>query len=185
MTTDDDVASNSQALIKAVQKGDMEASRSLLPISDLRARSGGSTALGWAAYNGHRELVDLLLPHSDPDLMDDAGFSPLMNAAEQGDRVMASALLQRCDATQKSPNGQTALHWAARRGHADLVDLLLPHVNPDAVDNKGRKASEWAANHGHMDVAMRIEAFSLSKAESLAISHAIEQKTSRPRSKSL
>ena len=86
----------------------------------------GWTALHWAAMNGHKDVVALLLDRMDPDLI----------AAKDND-------------------GWTALHCAAMNGHKDVVALLLDRMDPDliaATDNDGRTALHWAAQNGHKDV---------------------------------
>ena len=86
-----------KALIHAARDGDIERVKKLLGlnISTKITDGGGMTALHWAAYNGHRDVVALLLSHMDLGQI----------AARDWSR-------------------RTALHLAAWNGHGDVVALL-------------------------------------------------------------
>ena len=71
----------------------------------------------------------------DPNLPDDAGFTPLNTAVERDQRDIAELLLNhRADPNLAVPGneehpaaGQTPLHTAAMRGNVELLRLLLDH----------------------------------------------------------
>lgn len=54
---------NQEKFENAARYGDIETVRKLLPLVDPKADN--SYALQWAAYNGHLEIVRLLIPVSD------------------------------------------------------------------------------------------------------------------------
>jgi len=86
--------------------------------------AGGSTALWWAARNGHVEVLTVLLEaEADPNVA-----SPLVGAAQHGS-VAATRLLLEHGAKQQPE----ALEWAERlaasdaegeTGHSEVADLL-------------------------------------------------------------
>ena len=58
----------------------------------------GATALMWACFNGHKDVVKLLLDNSE--------------------RIELNAIAN---------NGGTAFMWACKKGHKDVVKLLLKY----------------------------------------------------------
>ena len=54
------------------------------------------TPLYWAVYNGHKNVVQLLLDEgADPNKADNEGISPLLNAAFQNYQDMAELLISK------------------------------------------------------------------------------------------
>ncbi|KAG2416038.1 hypothetical protein HFD88_007230 [Aspergillus terreus] len=115
----------------------------------------GWTPLHYAATNGHRGVVKMLLHKSvgpntwtslhcaaqvgegeaakelhdksgDPTANRLNGWTPLHNAAENGYQEIVKLLLNEgADPTAKGLNGWTPLHNAAANGHYKIVELLL------------------------------------------------------------
>ena len=75
-------------------------------------------ALGLAAYEGHIDLVDILLPHSDPAHNE---YRPLVLAAMNGKLHTVLQLL---------PYGmhQRVIVEAARSGHPEIVEAVCAHA---------------------------------------------------------
>jgi len=82
------------------------------------AKVEDSFALQWAAYNGHTEIVKLLIPHSDVKSLNS---SALRWAARHGHTEIVKLLIplsnvKDCDSE--------ALRWASENGHTEIVKLL-------------------------------------------------------------
>jgi len=121
----------------------------------------GMTALTWASFRGHEEVVKKLLEGEDinPDQQDtEYGRTALLWAAKNGHEGVVKMLLERDDVNpdqQDTEYGRTALSWAAKNGHEGVVKMLLQRedVNPDQADTiHGRTALLWAAKNGHEGV---------------------------------
>ncbi len=88
----------------------------------------GTTALGTAVYEGHIELVELLLKRkADIEIKSPwNGSTPLIKAALQGHTKITEVLIARganVNATNCCKN--TALMWASDYAHVEIVKLLL------------------------------------------------------------
>ncbi|MCB9493227.1 MAG: ankyrin repeat domain-containing protein [Epsilonproteobacteria bacterium] len=122
----------------------------------------GKTALHWALYKGHYELVQSLLDHgADGCVRDDQGRSPLHYAAESANLACVNKLLEKnvvVDVTDV--RAQTPLHYAAYSSplntttwdaRVEMVKLLVAcgasHTN---VDLTGRNALAYAMGNHHL-----------------------------------
>ncbi len=101
----------------------------------------GKTALHWAAYNGDKEVIEMLiahgahvnatckylLPHSNQYYVEDFNnYTPLLFAAEYGHAEATSALLYAgADINAATQDGRTALILASHYGHSNVVQVLL------------------------------------------------------------
>jgi ankyrin repeat protein len=115
-----------------------------------------------AAYNGHTEIVKLLLEHKAfvnvPDLK---GRTALMFAASGPFPETVKLLLEH----QADPNRAdfqehfTALMYAAAEGHLENVKILLGNkADPSLKDIDGDNALAFARNNGHADIVRILEA---------------------------
>ncbi len=102
----------------------------------------GMTALIYAAYNGHPEIVTQLLkvPTIDVNQQDNCGRTALIYAAyvgykNSGHEEILTQLLEvpTIDVNKKDANGKTALTWARQNMHAERITELLKH--PEIEDN--------------------------------------------------
>jgi len=150
------------ALHRAARDGDLEAAENLIiqRHADVNAKTNNvfeATPLHLAAWEGHKDVVQLLLSHSaDVDATDKfKGTMAIHMAASRGHKDVVELLLSHtADINVKFDNKATALHLAAWNGHKDVVELLLSHsADVDATDNRyGYTALHWAARGGHKDV---------------------------------
>ena len=118
-----------QALVDAVDKGDVHAVNELLAqgVSVNAAVDGDGSPLIVAARNGRRDLVDLLLARgADIDMGVDGDGNPLIAAAAAGHAEIAQHLLDRgADIEAVVPSDENALMQASRHGHEAVVRLLI------------------------------------------------------------
>lgn len=86
----------------------------------------GHTALSWASYAGHADIVSLLLDAgADVNSMTDHKTTPLMEAAAGGDRKTVEILLQRgADPAAREERGLSALDIAEGQGNSEVVEML-------------------------------------------------------------
>ncbi|KAJ9658996.1 hypothetical protein H2198_003425 [Neophaeococcomyces mojaviensis] len=114
--------------------------------------SQGQRPLGYAASQGHEELVRLLLAHkADINAKSEDGWTALHEAALRGHEAVVRLLLaHKADVNAKAKHGGTALHGAALGGHEAVVRLLLAHkAGVNAKAKHGGTALHGAAGGGH------------------------------------
>lgn len=115
------------------------------------------TALYWAAQQGHKDVVELLLSRkasvgaaTNPD-----SSTPLLAAARQGHTAIVQLLLDHhAGVNAQDAHGSTALILASAQGHVGVVQVLLHYGADTSVVEKidGRTALEWAKANGHNTV---------------------------------
>lgn len=142
-------------LITAAKAGDTTKVRALLlQQADLDAVDAHRwTALMWASYEGHKEVVEALLARSDSSVntSDDKGQSALILAASCG-RVEIAGLLLAHGAfiDYVALDGCTSLMASATANHCEVVDLLVASgADLNCVDDKKQTALMHAAINGH------------------------------------
>ena len=121
-----DTGAEDPPLIQAAEAGRfVDVQRLLAAGADLTATtSDGWTALHWAVYKGHDDVVTMLLgAGADPTATTLHGWTALHAAADMGRVDMLAALLGvGADPTATTRDGWTALH---RANSVDVVTALL------------------------------------------------------------
>ena len=101
----------------------------------------GCTALHYAASEGHRDAVALLIADKrvDVNCRDSSQMTPLMMAAASNFICIVKLLLadQRVEVNHATKDNNTALHLAAKQQNTDIVKLLLadPRVDVNCKDS--------------------------------------------------
>jgi ankyrin repeat protein len=115
--------------------------RHLAAGSDIESRciDCGGTALGHAARNGHKGVVEFLISNG-ADVNVNIDGTPLHPAAFKGDKEIAELLIAKgADVDAMDDNGDTPLNWAAAGGHKEIAELLIASgadVNVKGVDGE-------------------------------------------------
>ena len=107
------------------------------------------TALKYAIYAGHRDVVDVLLEHECERAEDACGRSLLMYAAAGGHVDLVRKLLDN-DKGKRDACGHTALVYAVCAGHVDVVKELFSCEEERICDHK--TLLMHAAERGNLDV---------------------------------
>ena len=152
-----------QQFINAAGTGDYKTVENFLTEGlsvDIRA-SDGSTALIYAAYNGHFNIVKILIANgadvNRKSYLTDKNYSgrtALILAAQEGHVDILKILLENnADVNAKNQNGDTPLMYAAIRGNYEVVKILLANgADVNAKNNKGRTALMDAKKNSHLDI---------------------------------
>lgn len=118
-----------QPIEKAVREGDCAAIQKLLSRepSLVRVRdSAGYTPLHWAAIDGRRDMVALLIAKgADVNARNPQGATPLHMACSSGRKEAAAELLKNgANMHSRDSNDDTPMSRAEASGHKDVEDLL-------------------------------------------------------------
>lgn len=150
------------ALILAAQVGCVECVAALLaaPGVDVDARTlNGDTALIWAAYNGHVDVVRALVSANVDVNSRNTGTTqstPLILAAREGHAKIVAILLatRGIDVNILDAHVDNALIWAACNGHAVVVSALLETggIRVNQINELGFTALTLAAKRAHTAV---------------------------------
>jgi ankyrin repeat protein len=122
-----------------------------------------NTALHWAAFLGHDEVVTRLLGLTNQELRNSGGRTVLHQLALSDDAIATptqygSLLQQGYDVGAKDRLGRVALHYAASNGHEEAIkSVLFPKHEADGVDmedNRRMRPVDFAAARGHDNLAI-------------------------------
>ena len=125
-----------------------------------RVSEDGHVSLSWAAENGHKAFVKILLHETrvNPNTRNKQGQPALLQAAKYGHETIVKLLLEAggIDADKKDKQGRTPLSRAAENGYEGIVQLLLntKRVDADSRDENGRTPLSWAMDYEHKRVIM-------------------------------
>jgi ankyrin repeat protein len=118
----------------------------------------GRTLMSFAAGEGDKDIVKLLLDTINPDLKDgNFGLTPLSWAARNGHEAVVKLLLETGKVEADSKDDflcETPLSWAAKNGHKAVIKLLLETGKVDADSRSGCSQTPLflAAKNGHNTV---------------------------------
>eukprot|EP00434_Breviolum_minutum_P025449 symbB.v1.2.022488.t1/scaffold1997.1/size93120/1 len=140
-------AANEQ-LLEAAGFGWLDEVKKLLQSrADLESRSDGRklTPLHWAAEEGHRDVVQLLLEkHAEIEATDADGETPLHVAAGRGHRDIVQVLLEKtAEIEAKSSSGQTPLFLAKEHCRIEVLSLDNQEQVVKILDMWPQKAMVW------------------------------------------
>src|SRR6266404_4513054 len=151
-------------VFEACTLGDLETVRKF--VSGDRAlvntfAADGFYPLGFAAFFGHRAIVEFLLKNgADVSLSarNAQKVTALHGAVARRDVEIVKMLLEAgADPNARQERGFAPLHDAAANGNAALVELLLKHgALADAKTDDGKNPADMAAERGHKEVVKRL-----------------------------
>jgi len=112
----------------------------------------GENVRGWsplytAAYNGNRQMVNLLCKQgADPNHQNTEGWSAAHAAADQSHKAVVADLIEKygSNVNVQTNEGTTPLFFAAQRGNLNLVQYLIAHGAQPSLGNPGG----WQPIHG-------------------------------------
>ena len=123
--------------------------------ADINKQKNGRTRLHWAAFFGHKKVVQLLLERgADPNMASGHGETPLHNCAQRGHLDVVKLLLDRGGGINSMRiNGVTPLHAAVEKDNKDVVRFLLDRgADPNRARKNGRTPLHEAVKNNHEDV---------------------------------
>ena len=142
-------ATGETALMTCARGGVVDAVNSLLARGvdpNAKEASHGQTALMWAAWEGHTQVVGALIEHGAAvQTRTTTGYTALLLAAREGYTETTLALLGAgADVNAAAEDGTTALIIAMIRRHTTYAELLLDH-GADPNLGPGFTPLHWAA----------------------------------------
>jgi len=120
------------------------------PININQVDKSGRSALSWAAGEGSRKAMNMLLRDSaiDANLKDKTGRSPLLWAVINKQREAVNDLLRNrhVQKATKDDKLRNAISWACQTGNTEILDLLIQNKcgGEDDVDVDGWTPLLWA-----------------------------------------
>jgi ankyrin repeat protein len=85
-------------------------------------------ALRVASFQGHSDIVELLLDHrADPDFMDDGTTSLMLATSKCRVRIIELLLKKGASIDKTNDEGSTALHLAIKSGYLLIIEMLLKY----------------------------------------------------------
>eukprot|EP01121_Diplochlamys_sp_Union-15-3_P022365 TRINITY_DN9486_c0_g1_i2.p1 TRINITY_DN9486_c0_g1~~TRINITY_DN9486_c0_g1_i2.p1 ORF type:complete len:546 (-),score=73.68 TRINITY_DN9486_c0_g1_i2:36-1673(-) len=135
-----------ESVMKALHS--MENPRSFVNTTDFN----GCTALWWACFQGHIDIVKILIRYgAQINSSNHYGHTPLHAAAFKSQEKVISALVaNEVDVEKQDCEGATALHIAAAKGDVPITLILLNEMETIlSVDKDKMTPLHYAAMTGH------------------------------------
>jgi hypothetical protein len=125
-----------------------------------KARDTGATPLFMASYNGHCDIVDLLLRGgADVNKANNDSATPLFMASQNGHCDVVDALLRGgADVNKAVEDGATPLHIASQNGRTPCVEALVRARADLTLTWCGQTPLQAATRKGHAGVVSVLEA---------------------------
>ena len=132
-----------------------------------RGMNGWSPALA-ASYDGHIDVLHLLINHCDPSQGDDDSVTSLHVASYKGHINIAQHLVNEChiDPDRADSSCNTPLLYSALGGQVDLVTFFLKKkCNVSQVNREGSSLSLLACKSGRVALVRQLKQFGLFSAD--------------------
>jgi ankyrin repeat protein len=121
----------------------------------------GRTPLSWACNRCDAHAAWQLLQFgADPNIADNEGYSPLLNAAWRGCLELCILLIESgADILHASKCGENALHYASKLSSSDTETFMQRILGAggqkliNVQDDRGRAPLSWAAEFGTLTLA--------------------------------
>ncbi len=140
-----------QSLFDAASAGDLDAALILIElkanVNKAHAHTENATALYMAAFNGHKEMVDLLLKNgADIEAAINSGETALYIAADKGYADVVATLIANGANKEVVVDHYTPFYIAAHSGHPEVVKIFLDsntnfYLNDDFIQPIVRAAA--------------------------------------------
>lgn len=144
---------NPEDFFKAVKDNDIAKVKDFLSKDPTLVKATTSdflkeTALAIAAFDGYKEIVEVLLKNNaDPNVYDDMGVAPILGAARTNQAEIIEMLLKNkanVNILHKT-SGETALHYAAEYDSKEACEVLLKNGADKTIKSgAGKTAYEVA-----------------------------------------
>ncbi|MHC5158100.1 MAG: ankyrin repeat domain-containing protein [Planctomycetota bacterium] len=156
-----------EAFFEAALTGDIQTVKAELiagvPADATTPDGQGRTALMLAAFNGHTELIEMLIDYGgDVNAVDGINRTALMYASSGPFPETVQLLIDKGAKVNIIDNNEkwTALMFAAAEGHADSVKRLLKAgADTTFKDIDGDTAADFAAQKGRAEIAEMIRQY--------------------------
>ena len=123
-------------------------------VIDLNAKTKcGSTALCYACFKGHADVVNILMKNASYLSIDD-GWTGFYWACQEGHTDVVKILIENAAILSinfniKHNDGMTAFHKACERGYSDVVKIIMENaatlnIDLNRTDNEGSTGLHWA-----------------------------------------
>ena len=143
-------------IILAAENGNLSEVKTLLEKgANVNAMGPNSGAIHVAAFNGHLEIVQLLLKNkADTNVQDKQGYYPLQLAASKGHLAICNSLIKAgANIEAATLAGGTALHVAAASNFGPVLNTLIKAgANIEAEDQEGNTPLSTAAALGRHNI---------------------------------